>query len=145
MSSFLVDCPKCKNLIARNSICPNCNYAGESEDGSSVNVAVECCEEFAKRRQTHSTNFGISFGLKMGAGFFALLTLVCWSLFLFRGNVFAFVGVGIFTAMSGVFGWIIYNAEQFYPIALCCPQCEERLDTLNIEYDRCPNCNTQLT
>lgn len=145
MSSFLVDCPNCKNVIAKNSICPNCNYGGESADGGTVNVASECCDEFARRRAIHNKNFGMSFALKMGAGFFGLLTMICWALFLFRGNVIAFIGVGITTVMSGIFGWVIFNIEQLYPIALHCPQCDSRLDNLNMEYDNCPCCQTKLT
>lgn len=145
MSSFLVDCPNCKNLIARNSICPNCNYAGEGADGSTINVAANCCEEFARRREIHNKNFGMSFVMKMGAGFLGLVTTICWALFLFRGNVIAFIGVGLTTVMSGIFGWVIFNLEKFYPIALNCPECETRLDTLNVEFDQCPNCNTKLS
>ena len=52
---------------------------------------------------------------------------------------------GLVVLVVLVCGGILTNAHRFFPTALHCPECEEQLDTLNIEYDYCPGCRCQLT
>lgn len=145
MSSFLAECPQCKNTIAKNSICPNCNYSEANENKTCESSASDTIEIFAQRRRIHNKNFKNSMLLKMIAGLLAATTFVCWFLFLYLGSLTAFVGIGALTVVSGILGLMVFKFEQIYPIALNCPGCEERLDTLNISFDKCPGCYSRLT
>ena len=145
MSSFLVNCARCKNLIARNTICPNCNHAGDGQGDHVATDSGACQEEFARRRKIHNRNSSLSMVMKMAAGFLSLVTVVLWAMFIYQGSIIAFIGIGMLTVMSAIFGWVVIKSDNYYPIDLNCPNCQQRLDHLNISYETCPNCNSRLT
>ena len=83
--------------------------------------------------------------MKMAAGFLSLVTVVLWAMFIYQGSIIAFIGIGMLTVMSAIFGWVVIKSDNYYPIDLNCPNCQQRLDHLNISYETCPNCNSRLT
>jgi hypothetical protein len=100
--------------------------------------------EFAARKKIHERNSIISMLLMMTTGLFGVLTAAMWALFIYRGNIFAFFMIGVFTVLTTIVGFAIKFSRRHFPIELCCPGCEVRLDNLGMKTETCPSCGTLL-
>jgi predicted amidophosphoribosyltransferase len=142
MVSFLTSCPECGSSIAKDSPCPNCHWTSGNSNQSSVNG--DTIAQFAEREAMHRRNYGIFMLLSFATGFVGLLTALMWVLVIFRGSLLAFVGIGVFTVLTGILSCVLYAAKRMFPTELNCPGCEIRLDELGPVQPQCPNCGAQL-
>lgn len=164
MSMFLSKCESCGFTIVTNSVCTNCSHSSV-KDGTEEDTV----NEFSQRRETHNRNSKIWMLINFVGGFFALLaaTSPIWRRILrsvrrarnrmsecgddvgasfVSYEALPIVGVVIVVIVFVAIMHLKYleDPESFFPVALCCPKCDERLDQLNIDYRQCPACTVLL-
>ena len=142
MSSFLANCPQCGCTFASGAPCPSCRWVDETKPIDFVEG--EYCDEFAIRSRRQKRNTTIQMMVLAGTGFISFATAVMWALFLFRGNVFAFIAVGFLTIVAGVLWVCTYLAKSKYPTSLACPGCSSDLSDLGMDFNDCPACGANL-
>lgn len=142
MSSFLATCPNCAQMIAKGSACPQCRWSENQEEDAVSDQAT--IEQFAARKKVHDRNNSIFMYLGFATGFIGLLTMMAWGLFIYRGNIVAFVMLAPLTLSSLCLGGFTAVSKNWYPVGLKCPGCDARLDELGMQVEACPACNARL-
>lgn len=140
MSSMLSQCAGCGTTIAIGHPCATCPPR-PSVEGAGISDSVL---EYQCRKQIHDTNFKLGMLLRMGTGLLGLLTAISWFFVCYLGSITAFLMIGVLTVFTAILGWITLGADKYFPVALLCPGCQERLDQLTHRFDQCPSCNCQL-
>lgn len=129
-------------MIAKGSACPKCRWSeNQEEDSVSDQVTIQ---QYAERKKVHDRNSSIFMYLGFATGFVGLLTMVAWFLFIFVGDLLAFIMLAPLTLASLGLGGCTACCKNWYPVGLKCPSCDARLDELGMQVDACPACNAQL-
>ena len=142
MVSFLTNCPQCGVMIPKDTPCPDCRLSdrGQQEIESDQATAVE----FARRMKVHTRNYTIFMILMFVAGLVSLLTAGMWSAVIYRGDVRAFLLIGVLTVFAGGLNLFLWFSKSFFPLDVHCPACELRLEDLGIVEHCCPSCSAYL-
>lgn len=139
--SMFNKCPNCGAMIVKDTTCPSCHH---SENAPPVEDQVNVIEEYARRRQTHTTNYTIFMVLMFALGLVGLILAYCWFMTIFRGRVDAFIGVIFFTIVAAGIGYVLKISKTLFPTEFTCPACNVRLDEMPLNDGHCPGCSAKL-
>ena len=142
MSSFLMNCPQCGTMIAKDRRCPECLWSGQGEEAAMMDHASVA--EFARRQQLHKRNYTIFMVLMFATGSVSLLTAVQWIRAIYLGDIIAFIWIALLTMLSAGLGVVLSMSKKLFPVDLNCPSCSLRLDEMGVIETHCPRCNVQL-
>ncbi len=129
-------------MIAKDSRCPECDWSGGTrEDTVSGEATVQ---EFARRMKVHARNYLIFMMLMLIAGLVSLLTAGMWAFVIYRGNVGAFVLIGVLTLVAGGLNALLWFSRKVFPVDVFCPACNLHLVDLDMVDRYCPSCAVHL-
>lgn len=142
---FLMKCPKCANMIAKGTTCPNCRYFA-SEDGGEGGAGKDetHVEEYARRRAVHTRNYTLFMALALGTGLLGAYTAILWARVIFFGNIVAFLLIGVMTVLTAILAGCTVLARTFFSHHLFCPSCNIRLDEVGLNDGHCPGCTSRM-
>lgn len=139
--SMFNKCPNCGAMIVKDTTCPSCHH---SENAPPVEDQIDVAAEYARRRQTHTTNYMIFMFMMFGLGLVGLILATCWFFTIFRGNLLAFVGVIFFSIVGAGLGYMLKISKTLFPTEFNCPACNIRLDEMPLNAGHCPGCGAKL-
>ena len=142
MKSFLIDCPQCGVMIAKDMPCPECQWVDQGDDSAEKDRLT--MQLFSRRMRIHKRNYAVFMILTLATGLIGMLTAVMWALVIYRGSLIALVGVGLMTVLSGVLAVLLFCSKKLFPTELYCPACDIQLDQLGTIGAKCPSCYAQL-
>jgi hypothetical protein len=64
--------------------------------------------------------------------------------FSYSGMLFWLVLLASLMALEGFLGFLLFRAPRWWPIELDCPNCNERIDEVGGNFERCPSCMVRL-
>lgn len=142
MASFLVTCPQCHAMVAKDMPCPDC---GQSEANATDGFEdTGMLQEFARREGVHKRNYAIFMGLMLATGLVGVVTAFMWWRFIYHGSILAFFAIVLLTVFTAALGVALRYCRKWFPVELHCPSCNVRLDQLGLSGKICPGCQTRL-
>jgi ssDNA-binding Zn-finger/Zn-ribbon topoisomerase 1 len=144
VATFLVTCPKCRAMIAKDMPCPDCHWSEAAECEGDEQPVGDVQREFARRESIHKRNYLTFMVIMLATGFVSLLTAVMWFRFIYRGSILAFFLIILLTVATAALGVTLKFAKKWFPVDLNCPACNVRLDQLGVSGTDCPACSTRL-
>lgn len=142
--SFLMKCPKCSNMIAKGTTCPNCRYFAAPEGSEDASGKDEThFAEYARRRAAHTVNYVLFMGLALVTGLLSAYTATLWFRVIFFGQLVALESL-VMTGLAAIFTGFTVLARIFFSHHLFCPSCNIRLDEVGLSDGHCPGCTSRM-